>query len=72
MKIQREGLGLRQQDRRELLHPRPQQLLLLLALGAIGVVGGERFFGEHIQTREQPQSLIDVVVVDMAQAFLAE
>ena len=56
----------------ELFHPRPQQLLLLLALRAIGVVGGERLFRQHIQPRKQSQAFINIAVVNMAQPFLAQ
>lgn len=72
MEIQRESFRFRQQYRREFLHPRSQQLLLVLTPGAIRVVRRERFFGQHVQAREQPEPGIDVVVVDVAQTFFAK
>jgi hypothetical protein len=61
-----------QQQRRELLHPTSQQLLLLLALRAVGVVAGETLLGQDIQTSKQAQRLFEVEVVDVAASFLAQ
>jgi hypothetical protein len=39
---------------------------------AIGVVSRERLLGQDIQPREQPQSLVEVEVIDVASAFLVQ
>ena len=40
--------------------------LLMVAYGAIGVVGGVGFLGGHIEARKQANGLVEVKVVDVA------
>jgi hypothetical protein len=41
-------------------------------LGAIGVIRSKGFLGQNDEAGEQPQSLVEVEVVDVAVAFLVE
>lgn len=72
MKVQRESLRLGQQNRRQILHPRSQQLLLLESLCAIRVISSKRLFWQYVQSREQPKSLVQFEVIDVAEPFLTQ
>src|SRR5262249_55004262 len=49
-----------------------QQLLLLLALRAVGVVGGETLFGQNVQAGKEPQRFFKVEVVDVTATFFVQ
>ena len=61
-----------EEQRRQLANPGSEELLLLGALGAVGVIGGEGFLGQDVQAGEPAQSLVEVEVVDVAATFLVE
>ena len=42
------------------------------ALGAVGVIGDEGFLGQDVETGKEPESLVEVEVVDVAAAFFVE
>ncbi len=72
MEVEIEGLRFREQERRQLGDPGGEELFLVAALGAIGVIAGEGFLGENVETGEDSQSFIEVEVVDVAMALLVK
>jgi hypothetical protein len=42
------------------------------AKAAIGIIGREGFFGEDIEADKEPESVVEVEVVDMAASFFVE
>ena len=72
MEVEREPLGLGEQHRGQGLDPALQQAPLLVATGAVGVVGGERLLGQDVEAGEQAEGLVAVEVVDMTASFLVE
>lgn len=72
VEVEREGGARREQHRRERFDPAGKKLLLVRALRAVGIVGGEAFLGQDVEAGEEAQGLIAVEVVDVAAAFLVE
>src|SRR5579862_614781 len=72
VKIEVESLGLGEQDRRELGDPAGDEFFLVCSLRAIGIVGGEGFFGQDVEASEEAQSAVKVEVINMAVTFFVE
>src|SRR5579864_6157427 len=72
MKVQRGGVRFGQEQWRELLHPPGKEPLLLVALSAVRVVGGEALLGQDIQAGKQSERLLEVEVVDVAATFFVQ
>jgi hypothetical protein len=47
-------------------------MLLVRALGAVGIFGGETLLGQDVEAGKEPQGFVAVEVVDVAAAFLVE
>jgi hypothetical protein len=72
MEVERKGICFWEQDRRQLCHPSLEKFLLMLTPCAIRVVGGKALFGQDVEAGKQPQRLVTVEIVDVAEAFLVE
>jgi hypothetical protein len=72
VEIEVEDFGLGKQPRRELADPGAQELFLVMALGAIRIIGRERFLRQDIEAGEESEGFIEIEVVDMTAAFLVE
>jgi hypothetical protein len=72
VEVQTEGLGFREEQRRQSGDPPGQQPLLLRAFGAVRVVGGVALLRKDVQTGEQTESLVEVEVADMAAALFVQ
>jgi len=72
VEIKVEDFGLGKQLRRELANPAAQELFLVVALGAIGIIRSEGFLRQDIETGEESEGFVEIEVVDVAAAFLVE
>ena len=72
MEVERESLGLWEEDRGQGLDPALQQAALLITNGPVGVGGGERLLGGNVEAGEEADHLVAVEVVDMAPSLLVE
>src|SRR5713101_6383380 len=52
--------------------PCRQQAMLMFPLCAVGVVGGKGRLGENIESRKEPECLIEIEVADIAATFLVQ
>jgi hypothetical protein len=66
MEVEIEGLRLREQERRQLGDPGGEELFLVAALGAIGVIAGEGFLGENVETGERERLMGLKIIVNSA------
>src|SRR2546430_1479742 len=62
MKVEAEGGGVRQEQGRQMGEPCCQQAMLMFPLYAVGVVGGKGRLGEKIESRKEPECLIEIEV----------
>src|SRR5262245_18335212 len=61
-----------QQQRGQVHQPAGQQPVLMLPLGAVGIVRGEGRLWEKVEPSEQPERLIKIKVTDVTTAFLIQ
>jgi hypothetical protein len=66
VEVQGEGPSLGEQEWGQGRDPAGEEALLLIPLGAIGVLGGISRLGQDVETGEEAQALIAVEVADMA------
>ena len=72
MEIEVEDFRFGEEQRRELADPAVQELFLVDALGAVGVIGRERFFRQDVEAGEESERFIVIEVVDVRASFLIE
>ncbi len=72
MEVEREPLGLGEEDRSQGLDPPLQQAALLVADGPVRVGGGERLLGGDVEAGEEAEGLVAVEVIDMTPSLLVE
>jgi hypothetical protein len=72
MKVQREGVGLGEQQRGQAARPTQQQPPLVVPAGAVGGFAHEGLLGQHVGATEQAGRLVEVVLVAVAASLLIE
>ncbi len=72
VEIEIEDLRFGKQQRSESADPTAQQLFLVAALGAVGIIRNERFLRQDVESGEESESFIEIEVVDVAASFLVE
>ena len=72
VEVQGEGPPLGEQERGQGRDPTGEEALLMIPLGAIGVLGGISGLGQDVQAGEEAQALITVEVADMAPPLLIQ
>ena len=72
MEVQREDLPLGVQQRCQGGDPAGEELLVVVPLGAVGIVGGEGGLGQDVEAGEQAEGLIEVEIADVAAPLLVE
>src|SRR5437763_11030006 len=72
VEVQGEGPPLGEQEWRQGRDPAGEEALLLIPLGAIGVLGGISGLGQDVQAGEEAEALIAVEVADMAPPLLVQ
>ena len=71
MEVQREDLPLGGQQRCQGGDPAGEELLLVVPLGAVGVIGGVGVLGQDVEAREQAEGLIEVEIADVTARSLS-
>jgi hypothetical protein len=72
VEIEVKDFGFGKQELGELADPTLEELFLMVALRAIGVIGRERFLGQDIEAGEEAERVVEIEVIDMAASFFVE
>ena len=72
IEVERERIGIRKQQRRQLFHPAFQKLNLIVANRLIRILSGITLLRKDVESSKQTERFVAVEVIDMTQPFLVE